>query len=1117
MKELDALRSVDFDWVRHLDSVWEDCEYDVPNLHEEIRKEFENRTIQYAASADRRSPLGWVIEGAAGTGKTHLVGAFRKIATSLGANFVMVDMTDIRDFWETVLQGFWCSLQQPFEDGKLQSELVLECLLRAAGVRKGSVKKIADLAPRKRERVATQVLSAVVQAHPQEGPAYQDVIRALILLNSNDLSQKNVGFCWLQGLAIEDPDKAAFKFNRAQAKPMEIIKGLSWVMSLRGLTILVFDQLDAIVNQHHLLAGDDVAAPAAAIPGPATMTTAKSDEQQVSKSIIEGLAGGLLAIREAASKSLSVVTCLRDTWEILRTEVLSPATDRYETPRQLSPIGDAAVARRMIANRLAPVYGLMRVRPPYPTWPFKEAFFESAASLSPRELLKRCDDHRRVCLNAGQVIEIDRLTGAVELPPSSMPEPLERFDLLAKLKQQVDPQVLFGEDNEDELLESILRTACAGLIKEHDFPADVDAVVDVDFPGGKVRPLHARIRLIFRAENEREEHCCLRAVERTNAVAFQNRLKAAMTASGIDRSLPFRRLIIVRRGPFPSGKKCGELIEFFRRAGGVFVTPTDDEIRTLGALHALKKERPIEFTEWLRADRPLSRLPMLAAAVAMLRSAAGKETGIQADAAEPPAVGVPETIESEALWPTADLWAPDKPPDSIEAPTPGSPIIPRIQNLNGKPSAADKGDPGPNAAPGNGNRLLIGYRLIGDDRCEPITMAPAGLVKHTIVLGGAGSGKTVLIKRLVEEASIRGIPSIVVDCSNDLAGLGDRRTLRPVNWTATEEAQAERYWDRTEVMIWTPGYEGGNPLVLDPLPDLAALADDPDELGQAIDMVRDGLEEIVSGGKANTSLQKMGVMTAALRHFALRGGGGLRDLIAFLADLPEEAGAEINAAPRLAAQMADGLRARMEIDPLLNKDGTRLDPGMLFGLKPSGPKTRVSVISLTGLASLSTQCLFLHQLAMTLFTWIKKNPASVDRPLTGLLVIDEAKEFVPSRQTTASSVSLIRLAAQARKYGLGLVFASQEPKSIDHKITANCSTQFFGKFNSPASIDAAQDLLRKKGGEGLDIARLPTGRFYVAAEEFPTPLKILVPHCVSDHRTLTEAEVLARAVRSRLG
>ena len=80
---------------------------------------------------------------------------------------------------------------------------------------------------------------------------------------------------------------------------------------------------------------------------------------------------------------------------------------------------------------------------------------------------------------------------------------------------------------------------------------------------------------------------------------------------------------------------------------------------------------------------------------------------------------------------------------------------------------------------------------------------------------------------------------------------------------------------------------------------------------------------------------------------------------------------------------------------------------------------------------------------MALFAWIKRHPAG-DRPLGGLFVMDEAQTFAPASGKTPCTSSSIALASQARKYGLGLVFATQAPKGLHNQISGNATTQFFG-------------------------------------------------------------------------
>jgi DNA helicase HerA-like ATPase len=113
---------------------------------------------------------------------------------------------------------------------------------------------------------------------------------------------------------------------------------------------------------------------------------------------------------------------------------------------------------------------------------------------------------------------------------------------------------------------------------------------------------------------------------------------------------------------------------------------------------------------------------------------------------------------------------------------------------------------------------------------------------------------------------------------------------------------------------------------------------------------------------------------------------------------------------------------------------------------------------------------------------------------------------------TACTQSTLALAAQARKYGLGLVFATQAPKGLHNRIPGNAATQFFGLLNASAQIEAAKEMARSKGGQVADISRLTTGQFYLAAEGTAFT-KTRVPLCLTHHpkAPLTAEEVITRA------
>jgi hypothetical protein len=262
-------------------------------------------------------------------------------------------------------------------------------------------------------------------------------------------------------------------------------------------------------------------------------------------------------------------------------------------------------------------------------------------------------------------------------------------------------------------------------------------------------------------------------------------------------------------------------------------------------------------------------------------------------------------------------------------------------------------------------------------------------------------------------------------------------------------------------------------------------------------------------GAAGKARLGRAVLKEALTSYARTGSSDLRSFIALLNALPDGM-SQIDDAEKIGAGMAQLLTATTVTDPLFGGSGAPIDPGLLLTPR-SGCRARVSVINFVGLADEEQRQSFVNQLQLALFAWIKRNPSG-DRPLGGLFVMDEAQTLAPSGPMTACTHSTLALASQARKYGLGLVFATQAPKGLHNRIPGNASTQFFGLLNHPTQINAARELARAKGSDVSDIARLRTGQFYAAVEgaEF---VKLQAPWCLTQHpqSPLTTEEVLERA------
>lgn len=1075
---LAALRKVDFSWTAHLDEIWSERSYESAQLQAELRMELEERVADLVEQSAPASPLGIPMLGSAGSGKTHLLGVLRRHAVASGAYFILADMTDVSDFWETVSLGFLRSLQQvPCGQDKRQVDRWLESMIQRFGKRVRKVQDIPKQRPPGLINRADELINQVRAKYPAETQEHTDVLRALILFACDHSDVNDLGYKWLQGLEIDADELSTFGFRQCGQKPSRIVRGLSWLLSLTAGTVLALDQLDAIVAEHELArlnSNED------------TPDEALVAQRQVSLSIIQGIARGLLDLRDVTRRTLTVVSSLEATWEILDQQATVSMVDRYEEKILLKPSASTDIYKDLVGKRLQAAYEKQGFTPPYPTYPYNEAFFGRYRRNTPRELLKACEAHRKACKKAHAVTEtnLDR-----EPDPDNRIEVFARVRQVAEMVQErirdVDVSAVLTDDSE-QLQDRLVEVACSALVAENPLKEGVFAKVDKDFMGtGSYDPLHARIRLIFTEQREREKHHSFRFLEKTHYRAFQARLKAAMTASGIDEKLTFRGLTILRRAEAPKGAATQKLLDEVCRRGGRVVSPGDDELATLLAFESLMAEEPEHFEEWLALERPVSKMPSFAHVVDALFNGA-------VVSADEPTGHVPPKDPSPDL-PEADASEPERKPP----------------NEGGGPGTGDREPPMASGLP-----LLIGRRQREprDEVGIPLDRLPY----HTCVLAGSGSGKTVFLKRVIEEAALRGIPSIVLDGANDLSRLGTQWPSRPDVFSDEDAAKASQYHERSEVVVWTPGAPLGNPMCLSPLPDFnmaPGLSDAEHEahLDATVDLAVSSISAMIMGKGRNARKQEA-IVRRTLRYFARR-GGSLREFAALLQEPPEEAISSYEKGEQMARELGELLYAEIENDPLLGEAGTPLDPSVLLRASSKG-KTRVSVVNLVGLPDYAQKRRFVDQLASALFSWIKKNPAPPGG-LLGLLVIDEAKDFVPSGTTVPGKDNLLRLAAQARKYGLGLLFATQEPKSIDHKVVANCSTLLGGRMNSPASIGALQQLLADKGAHVKDVATLKPGEFYFSSGA-AKPYKIRTSLCLSAHPSTPpgEAQVLECARQS---
>jgi len=1066
--------------VLTIDDVWNTSPFHVKGLHRHTGQLLLDG-LGEAGESRGPSPIGVVVQGQRGTGKTHLLGWARARVLREGGYFFLVSLLDAKGFWESVVVSMLDSLSRKArDDGTSQLRVFLERLSELI-----EVPRMVRRAVTGNTALTREALDAFVEAlHRFDGPLCRDTqntVRALVLLASGGLATQDIGTSYLSSIPEEEPgERAPWGIRRGEKSPQEIVKDISRLIALTGPSVIAVDQIDMLIAQSSIAGVNH------------------SDQDWHLALVVEQVAGGLMSLREVTRRTLTVVSCLPATWILIERLATDTVQDRFRKTVQLMTIPDAKVGRELVERRFAPPFRGAGFALPYPTWPVRPSAFEDAPDFTPRELLKIVDRHLHSCLVDGEIRELDSLNARPIADPTSLPEhpaSSQGFAALdarfAVLRDRADVTPATAPATEDTTMPALLSAGLNAWIAEQ---GDAGRLFSQDPPPSSKPPLHARLRRSLDETTEDEAHWCFRAVATKHANAALVRLRNASVAAGLDSGVPKRKLFVLRNAEWAKGPRTQEVLAEFERAGGRVLPVDDEDLRILTALRDLFVEDPANLQSWLVSRKPSGDVKLFSEALGDGWTVPGELPGPE---------GPPSPVTSEE--PSGQ--AASSPSSSSTATSAAKPDTESNASPHRRPAnhTAPRTSSEANRAPS----ITLG-RTMADG--TPLELGLESLRKHTAIFAGSGSGKTVLIRGLVERCALQGVSAIVLDPNNDLARLGDPWPYAPAHWDADAPARAERYLADTDVVVWTPRRSAGRPLSFQPLPDFASVVDNPDEFTEAVEVA---VASIVPRVKldARTTKAQLGqaVLRETLRHYGRQGKSGVRGLITMLSSLPDGV-SELDNAEKIASELAQGLTAAMVNDPMFGGEGTPVDPGLLL-TPPPGKRARVSVISLVGLQSDYQRQSFVNQLQMALFAWIKKNPAG-DRPLGGLFVMDEAQTFAPSGVMTPCTHSTLALASQARKYGLGLVFATQAPKGLHNRIPGNAATQFFGLLNSPIQISAAREMAQAKGSDVTDISRLRTGQFY-AASEGAAFVKVQVPMCLSHHPKdpLSTEEVIARAGR----
>jgi DNA helicase HerA-like ATPase len=106
-----------------------------------------------------------------------------------------------------------------------------------------------------------------------------------------------------------------------------------------------------------------------------------------------------------------------------------------------------------------------------------------------------------------------------------------------------------------------------------------------------------------------------------------------------------------------------------------------------------------------------------------------------------------------------------------------------------------------------------------------------------------------------------------------------------------------------------------------------------------------------------------------------------------------------------------------------------------------------------------------------------------------MLVVEEAHNFCPQQGVAKSSATMRSVAAEGRKFGLGLCVVTQRPAKIDKNVLSQCATQIILKLTSPNDLKViAQSIEGFTEGMEDDIQALPIGVALITGAKVSRPM-----------------------------